>query len=429
MRIESFDLLDSKDKFHQKALHWSGQFDEISFFNSNGPADQWGRFESILAVKALAVFRADDHVLDQLQVFLSLHPGGFIPGFLSYDLKNEIEELQTTAVNTLEFPEAYFFVPAMTISCRGHQVQIRAEDPQAIFQAICATIVPQQASPIDVRVHSRWTKPQYFSAFDKVQQHIQRGDIYEVNLCQEFFAENADIDPIEVYLKLNAVSPTPFSSFFKAGQHFIMSASPERFLAKRAGRLISQPIKGTAKRGSTAAEDQEIMQQMRHSQKEIAENVMIVDLVRNDLTRSALPGTVQATGLFEIQSFKQVHQMLSTITCMQAPQVSNMDVFRHTFPAGSMTGAPKIAAMQICDQIEASRRGIYAGSIGYFDTLRDEFDFNVVIRSLLYNQQKQYLSFHTGGAVTNQASADQEYQECLLKASALLKALDTTLEQ
>jgi para-aminobenzoate synthetase component 1 len=429
MRIESFDLLDSKDKFHQKALHWSGQFDEISFFNSNGSPDQWGRFESVLAVKALHSFCADEDVLDQLQQFLLQHPCGFIPGFLSYDLKNEIEELQTRATDKLGFPSAYFFVPAITVSTTDMQVHIQADDPVAVYKSICETTAPQTNAALDLHVRSRWTKEEYFDAFDKVQQHIQRGDIYEVNLCQEFFAENADISPVEVYLKLNAVSPTPFSNFFKVGSHFIMSASPERFLTKRKGRLISQPIKGTAKRGITEREDRDIINRMLQSQKEIAENVMIVDLVRNDLTRSALPGTVETTRLFEIQSFKQVHQMISTISCIQDPNVSNMDVFRHTFPAGSMTGAPKIAAMRICDQIEGSKRGIYAGSVGYFDTIRDEFDFNVIIRSLLYNQREKYLSFHTGGALTNQALAEQEYQECLLKASAILQALNSKLEQ
>jgi len=428
MRIESFDLLDSKDKFHQKALHWSGQFDEISFFNSNGMSDQWGRYEQVLAVKALFSFRANDNVFDQLDTFLNLHQSQFIPGFLSYDLKNEIEELQTTGKDQLEFPETYFFVPAITLRWTANQVHIEAEDPVKIYQAISDTKIPL-AAPIVVQVQSRWTKSEYVKAFEDVQAHIQRGDIYEVNLCQEFYAENADISPLEVYHQLNSLSPTPFSSFFRVGHHFIMCASPERFLAKRQGKLISQPIKGTARRGTSPEEDRQIIADMLRSKKEIAENVMIVDLVRNDLTRSALPGTVEATRLFEIQSFEQVHQMISTITCMQDPKVANVDVFRNTFPAGSMTGAPKIAAMQICDQLEARKRGIYAGSIGYFDTVHDEFDFNVVIRSLLYNKQKRYLSFHTGGAVTNQAAADQEYQECLLKASAILEALDARLEE
>lgn len=426
MRIESFDLLDSKDKFHQKALYWSGQFDEISFFNSNGSPDPWGRFESILAVKAMHLFCADERILDQLQEFLLKHRSSFIPGFLSYDLKNEIEELHSRATDRLGLPTAYFFVPSITVRWAGDIVEIQAEDPAAVYQAICHTSIPSEAPPVHVPIVSRWTKEQYLTAFHKVQEYIQRGDIYEVNLCQEFFAENVAISPIDVYLRLNTVSPTPFSTFFKVGKHVAISASPERFLAKRQGQLVSQPIKGTAKRGKSIEEDQQIIANMLQSTKEIAENVMIVDLVRNDLTRSAIPATVEATRLFEIQSFRQVHQMISTITCLQDPAISNMDVLRHTFPAGSMTGAPKIAAMRICDEIEISKRGLYAGSIGYFDTVHDEFDFNVVIRSLLYNQESNYLSFHTGGAVTNQAVAEHEYQECLLKASALLHTLGST---
>ena len=209
MRIESFDLLDSKDKFHQKALHWSGQFDEISFFNSNGMSDQWGKFERILAVKALYTFRAEENVFDQLDAFLKLHQFPFIPGFLSYDLKNEIEELQTTGKDQLGFPEAYFFVPAIVLRWTDDQVHIEAEDPVKIYQAILNTEIPATA-PISVQVQSRWTKSEYVKAFENVQAHIQRGDIYEVNLCQEFFAEGADITPVEVYHRLNTISPTPF---------------------------------------------------------------------------------------------------------------------------------------------------------------------------------------------------------------------------
>ncbi|MGB3107540.1 MAG: aminodeoxychorismate synthase component I, partial [Sphingobacterium siyangense] len=177
MRIESFDLLDSKDKFHQKALHWSGQFDEISFFNSNGMSDQWGKFEQILAVKALFSFRANENVFDQLDTFLRLHQSQFIPGFLSYDLKNEIEELKTTGKDQLEFPEAYFFVPAITLRWTADQVHIEAEDPVKIYQAISDTQIPA-ITPISVQVKSRWTKCEYVKAFENVQAHIQRGDIY-----------------------------------------------------------------------------------------------------------------------------------------------------------------------------------------------------------------------------------------------------------
>src|SRR5690606_15451497 len=228
------------------------------------------------------------------------------------------------------------------------------------------------------------------------------------------------------YLSLNAISPTPFSTFFKLGDKYILSASPERFLAKRGETLISQPIKGTAPRGHSQAEDQAIRDALRTKPNEVAGNAMIVDLVRNDMTRSAKPGTVAAERKLEVKSYKQVHQLVSTITCTKSPEIGDIEAIKNIFPPGSMTGAPKISAMALCDQYEHSRRGIYAGAVGYFAPDGD-FDFNVVIRTILYNQASAYLSFHTGGAITIDAQAEKEYEECLLKASAILKTLGATL--
>jgi len=193
-------------------------------------------------------------------------------------------------------------------------------------------------------------------------------------------------------------------------------------MAKRGEILFSQPIKGTAPRGKNIEEDTIIKQKLRNNPKEIAENVMIVDLVRNDMTRSAAAGTVDATRKLEVHSFKQVHQLISTITCKQHPDISAIQAIKNAFPPGSMTGAPKISAMQLCDRYENSRRGIYAGTVGYFAPNGD-FDFNVIIRTLLYNKNRQYLSFHTGGALTIDADPELEYQECLLKASGIFKTL------
>jgi len=260
------------------------------------------------------------------------------------------------------------------------------------------------------------------NAAEKIKQHISRGDIYVTNFCQEFFAEHAEIDPLATFLKLNTISPNPFGGFFKWKDNYILSASPERFLAKRGSKLISQPIKGTAKRGKTLAEDEAIKQQLRTHTKELQENVMIVDLVRNDLTKSAKPGTVKTEELFGIYSFNQLHQMISTVVCELQDGLSAIDTIRHSFPMGSMTGAPKISAMRLMEQYERSKRGVYSGAMGYFSPDND-FDFNVVIRTLLYNSAKKYLSFHTGSAITYHANAEQEYEECLLKAKAILEAL------
>jgi len=227
---------------------------------------------------------------------------------------------------------------------------------------------------------------------------------------------------LNVFLKLNAISPNPFSGFFKWKGNYILCASPERFLAKRGDKLISQPIKGTAKRGKTIEEDEVIKQQLRNHTKELQENVMIVDLVRNDLTRSAKEGTVKMEELFGIYSFNQLHQMISTVVCEIQDGLTSIEAIKNTFPIGSMTGAPKISAMRLMEQYERSKRGVYSGAMGYFSPDGD-FDFNVVIRTLLYNAEKKYLSFQVGSAITYHADAEREYEECLLKAKAILEVL------
>ncbi|UZJ64581.1 anthranilate synthase component I family protein [Sphingobacterium sp. KU25419] len=427
MRVEDNFVIDSKHNFHQKALQWAAQFDEVAYLHSNEHMDQWSAFDCLIAVQATAQYTStDQHSLREVQQFISDHPHTYIPGFLSYDLKNEIEELQTHHVDRLEFPLAYFFIPAITIKIIENTVWIIAEKPDEIFRAILALELKMKWSVLMVRYRPdgrRKNTLQHFTTCKIIFNEV----IYEVNLCQEFYAEHVQLNPLAAFEKLNRISPTPFAAFFKFQDKYILSASPERFLAKRNRQLISQPIKGTAKRGSTDEEDQQIIQEMLNSKKEIAENVMIVDLVRNDLTRSAVPKSVKADHLFEIHTFKLVHQMISTITCEISPDVSDIEVIKNTFPAGSMTGAPKIAAMQICDQVEANRRSLYAGSIGYFDP-NGNFDFNVVIRTILYNAQNKYLSFQTGGAITIQANAEDEYQECLLKANGMLKVLDTHIQ-
>jgi para-aminobenzoate synthetase component 1 len=265
-------------------------------------------------------------------------------------------------------------------------------------------------------------KSAYLEKVEKLRAAIALGDIYEVTFCQEFFAEYADIDPYQVYQNLNSVSPTPFSGFFKVADKYILSASPERFLCRRGDHLFSQPIKGTAKRSADSNEDEQIKTALLNNTKEQAENVMIVDLVRNDLTKSAVKGSVKVEELFGIYTFPQVHQMISTISCILNPLVHPVDALKNTFPVGSMTGAPKVRAMELIEETECSRRGIYSGSFGYFEPDGD-FDFNVVIRSILYNQSNRYLSFQVGGAITYASSPQAEYEECLLKASAIIKTL------
>lgn len=418
-------------QFERQALQWAQQFEEVCFFQSNGYHDEYGRVDRLLAVEAVESFSAEQGgAFATLEKFRAKYPNSWMPGFFSYDLKNEIEALTTSFPDRLAFPDAYFFIPRILIHFRKQEVEIEAPQPDEIYQAILSFQPTEEdlQTPQDMVFQKRMSKEAYLEAFQKLQQHIRLGDIYEVNLCQEFYTENVQLSPIAVYQALNQISPTPFSCFFKIRDKYILSASPERFLAKRGDNLISQPIKGTAARGSSAEEDRTIAERLKNNPKEIAENVMIVDLVRNDLTRSAQAGTVRADRQLEVQTFKQVHQLVSTITCQKQLTISDVMAIRHTFPPGSMTGAPKISAMRLCDRYENSKRGIYAGAVGYFDPAGD-FDFNVVIRSLLYQQTPSYLSFHTGGAITIDAEPEKEYEECLLKASAILKTLKARLAE
>jgi para-aminobenzoate synthetase component 1 len=255
-----------------------------------------------------------------------------------------------------------------------------------------------------------------------VKQRLQRGDIYEMNLCQEFYGEGIEMDPIDVFRRVNAFAETPFSAFYRNEDHYLICASPERYLSVQQSEVISQPIKGTAKRHANEISDIAEKEKLQNDPKERSENVMIVDLVRNDLSRNARRASVRVPELFGVYTFKSVHQLISTVRAELPEGKTVFDVIRASFPMGSMTGAPKISAMKVIDEVEDFQRGLYSGSVGYIDP-DGNADFNVVIRSLLYNRSTGYLSLPVGGAITIQANAEQEYEECLLKASAIRRLL------
>ena len=414
--------------FLLQALKWSKGYDTVCLFQSNGFQNQYSKIGNLLAIGAKEEFSANvGSVFTDLENFKSRYPNTLIPGFLSYDLKNEVEDLHTNHPNPLGFPDVYFFIPQILIEFNRDSISITAEDPQKTYEEISMFPSLDLQYQFKGKIQPRMDQEAYFDAFNNIQRHIYQGDIYEANLCQEFYDEQAEIDnPEALYVRLNSLSPTPFSSFIKIKDKYVISASPERFLAKRGKTLVSQPIKGTAARGKNAKEDEELRNNLASNPKEIAENVMIVDLVRNDLTRSAIPGTVEVTEKLGIYTFEHVHQMISTVSCQMDESLNETEVIRNTFPAGSMTGAPKISAMKLCDKYETSRRGVYSGAIGYFSADGD-FDFNVVIRTILFNKTQQYLSFHTGSAITVDANAAHEFAECYTKASAILKALEQKL--
>ncbi|MFD0748764.1 anthranilate synthase component I family protein [Mucilaginibacter calamicampi] len=415
------NLLTDTGIFKNKALQWAATFDAVCYLDSNDFKDPYAKFDTLIAVGVKDQITAPaGSAFDELIQFRNKHKG-WITGFLSYDLKNEVENLTSSNPDHLQFPDLHFFAPLHLIIIRDNQVEIISDDSEQILQAIerqhteAGFITP-------VALKQRFSKEQYLSAAANIKEHIARGDIYVTNFCQEFYADEVDIDPVALFLELNRTSPKPFAAFYKWNYNYALCASPERFVAKRGSTLISQPIKGTAPRGDTVEEDEAIKLQLRNHAKEQQENVMIVDLVRNDLTKSAKPGTVKTEELFGIYSFKQVHQMMSTVVCELREDVSAVEAVRNTFPMGSMTGAPKISAMQLMEQYERSKRGLYSGAIGYFSP-DDDFDFNVVIRSLLYNADARYLSFQAGSAITYHADAEKEYEECLLKAKAVLEVL------
>ena len=228
---------------------------------------------------------------------------------------------------------------------------------------------------------------------------------------------------MNLFQKLYQISQAPFSCYFRIKDLYIMSASPERFLKRMGDKIISQPIKGTSKRGDNPSEDDQLKKQLYESNKERTENVMVVDLVRNDLSKTAAKSSVNVEELFGVYSFKQVHQMISTISSRIKKGIHSLDVIKGAFPMGSMTGMPKISAMELIEKYETTKRGVYSGSIGYF-TPEGDFDFNVVIRSILYNSRRKYASFMVGGAITFNSDPELEYEECLLKAKALFKVLE-----
>ncbi|GGI25068.1 anthranilate synthase component I family protein [Pedobacter mendelii] len=408
------------NNFKQKVLHWANQFDVCCFLDSNDYVDAYSEYDFLLAVGCKAELKSEiGNAFEKLKTFFEENQQ-WLFGFFGYDLKNEIEDLKSENPDHLNFPDLYFFVPEYLLVCKDGVAEILIGD-KSVLNEINAFIVIEEAAH-RINIKSKISKTEYLNKINALKEHIIRGDIYEINFCQEFFAEHAEIAPVQTYEALNNLSPTPFSGYFKLYNQYILSATPERFLCKRGNHLISQPIKGTAKRSSDKAKDEIIKATLKNSIKEQAENVMIVDLVRHDLTKSAVKGSVKVDELFGIYTFPQVHQMISTVSCELNPEVHFIDAIKNTFPMGSMTGAPKVKAMKLIEEYEDTKRGIYSGSFGCINPSGD-FDFNVIIRSILYNSENKYLSFQVGGAITYQSEAEAEYEECLLKASAILQVL------
>lgn len=357
------------------------------------------------------------------------HVNDWIFGYLTYDLKNDIETLESDNFDGLQFPELFFFQPKKLFLIHGNTVEllyldvVKGDMKNDLDAIETFELTDHGQAPNHVKIKLRMHKDAYFEKVSNLLSHIHRGDIYEANFCQEFYAENTQIDPVDTYLKLNAISKPPFACFFKHLDLYLLSASPERYLMKQGQKIISQPIKGTAKRSVNLLEDRRLKEALFKDEKERSENIMILDLMRNDLSKTAKKGSVRVEELCKVYTFDQVHQMISTVVSRISNEVHPVEVIQTTFPMGSMTGAPKISAMKIIEELEETKRGLYSGAVGYFSPQGD-FDFNVVIRSILYNQTKKYVSYSVGSAITAKSDPVKEYEECLIKAKAMREVLE-----
>ena len=433
MRTVKSHHISNPKVFKKQLLNWSQQFDEVIWLDSNDYEQAYSSYDAVLAVEAFTIFQTDYFdAFAQLKEYQSATKD-WLFGYLSYDLKNDTEHLSSENKDELGFPDLFFFQPKKIFLLKGTVLETQylnvveeelIQDIKAIQSLVLepfeTTVVSEEnAIKIKLTIH----KDDYFKKINTLLAHIHKGDIYEANFCQEFYARSSLDNPLHVYEQLNAISKPPFATFLKVYDKYLISASPERYIKKEGLKIMSQPIKGTAKRALDKGEDQALIKNLSEDIKERSENVMIVDLVRNDLSKTATKGSVQVEELCKVYTFDQVHQMISTVTSQVDQSTHPVDIIKTTFPMGSMTGAPKISAMQIIEALEETKRGLYSGAVGYFSPDND-FDFNVVIRSILYNDTNKYVSYSVGGAITAKSDPLKEYEECLIKAKAMRDVLE-----
>jgi len=434
VRFSYIFKIDRPSELIKLLLYKSQSLNYISLLDSNSKSNQTSlpadyiNYDLIAGVDALEVLHVDSDSFSALQNFHDKH-NDWLFGYLSYDLKNEVEQLNSNNHDEIKAAKLSFFIPKYVLLLKGNSLEIQSyESKEDCKQFLALQQLNWEYKSNAVQLKQRDTKKKYLEKIGVIKKHIQRGDIYEVNYCQEFFSEHVILNPQQVFLELNTTSKTPFASFLKLNDLNIMCASPERFIKKSANRIISQPIKGTRKRGSDLAEDNALIKELIESEKEISENVMIVDLVRNDLSISSIKASVKVEELCGIYTFKKVHQMISTISSKVNDETNFSQILKSVFPMGSMTGVPKLRAMELIEQLEEFKRGIFSGAIGYI-TPKGDFDFNVVIRTILYNASAKYLSVAVGGAITIKSDANEEYEECLVKVRPIFEVLNFQFDE
>lgn len=405
----------------------------------------------------LSAGRSDDHgqislmagfgISEQFEELSDVPSCPEIPviGYLGYDYKNQIEpSLKSDLTQLVEFDALKFISPERWVALekngcvwgdetllnlRGDQnVSLEVSEDPLTSNRIESSIANDRAVRHSPQWHPQTPKETYLDNVERIKQHIVEGDFYEMNYCIAFTADE-EIDPYDAFMLLSRKAPAPFSVFLKDGDRYLLCASPERFFGKRGDLIFSQPIKGTRPRVFDSmsleldeAQDLAVARELEKSEKDRAENIMIVDLVRNDLSKVCEVGSVQVPECCAVYSFSHVHQLISTVEGRLKPEVGLKELMHATFPMGSMTGAPKISVMQHTNQLEGFARGIYSGTVGY--VWKQNMDFNVVIRALQYDSQAKTLAYAVGGAITYDSVAEQEYQECLDKASAVLSIFE-----
>ncbi|MEO7531550.1 MAG: anthranilate synthase component I family protein [Sediminibacterium sp.] len=411
------------DVCKQQMLSWANRFNICCFLDNHQYHSAHQSVECMAAAGAIQDFSPKEDILAQLSAFSKTH-NDWLFGHINYDLKNELAPLQSRHPDYIGFPDIFFFQPETVLQLKNNVLIISSvNDPATIYKELTENFPSMDHGSWTIDIHSRIPKQQYIETLEKIRSHIQRGDCYELNFCQEFYATGVNIHPLQVYKQLTTISPNPFSCFYKLDDKFVLCASPERYLQKKGDHILSQPIKGTFKRNlENTKADNELKLQLQQSEKDKSENVMVVDLVRNDLSKVCKEGTVKVDELFGVYSFPQVHQMISTITGELKEGIDLSDILKASFPMGSMTGAPKRKVMELIEQYEKTKRGVYSGAVGYISPEKD-FDFNVVIRSILYNATNHYLSYLVGGGITFYSDPETEYAECLLKAEAIKQVL------
>jgi len=400
--------------------YWANRFGTFCILENNQYQLFPHTYNTLVAVGAkYAYSSSESNALEGLQLFIDAHPHQWLFGHIGYGVPQENKPTPSHA-KANGFADVHFFVPEIVMYTNENELTILAENPKEIWEALLQFQVEDTENSATDAIHfNSISKNEYVQTIEKLKQHILQGDCYEINFCQQFCAKEVTISPIELFKKLNVLTPHPFSALYKQDDQWLISASPERFIKKEGSTIFSQPMKGTAARDATHEIDS--LANLLADSKEKAENVMIVDLVRNDLSKICKEASVRVTELFGIQVFPQVYQMVSTIAGELLEGITFREIIDATFPMGSMTGAPKIKVMELINRYENFNRGLFSGTLGYISPEGD-FDFNVVIRSIFYQKTTRTLSYMVGSGITFNCIPENEWEECLLKAQGIRQA-------